>query len=53
MKWRAAKLAQLLLLVKWVHFESDPSPTASEGEGAYSLRGTDRSYLPLRGKLDG
>jgi hypothetical protein len=35
---------------KRVHFENDPSPTASAGEGAYSLKGTDRSYLPLRGK---
>jgi len=46
-------MGHLLLCNGRVHFESDPSPTASEGEGAYSLRGTDRSYLPLRGKLDG
>jgi hypothetical protein len=47
------EMAQILHCQTRVHFLSDPSPTTSEGEGAYSLKGTDRSYLPLRGKLDG
>ena len=56
-EFRAAEphqeMAQVLHCESRVHFLSGPSPTASEGEGAYSLKGTDRSYLPLRGKLDG
>ena len=49
----ALVMARILLSEGGVHFDRDSSRLVRGTEGARLLKGVDRSYLPLRGKLDG